>query len=121
MPSLPMRSISKGQLEDSKEQPNGILSPRASPTSPTSHLVLTPVDKSDQFGKKIGIVVKKEDIQPPPIYLSVETNTSEDFRSKNSTTKLSLNKFETVSKSPVEIEKIMRTLTPTTLSPSEHH
>ena len=83
--------------------------------------MLTPVDKSDQFGKKIGIVMRKEDIQPPPIYLSVETNTSEDFRSKNSTTKLSLNKFETVSKSPVEIEKIMRTLTPTTLSPSEHH
>ena len=85
--------------------------------------MLTPVDKSDQFGKKIGIVVKKEDIQPPPIYLSMETNTntSEDKRSKTSMSKFSLPKFDTVNKNPVEIEKIVKTLTPPINSPTEHH
>ena len=83
--------------------------------------MLTPVDKSDQFGKKIGIVMRKEDIQPPPIYLSVETNNSEDIRSKNSTSKISVTKFESVNKSPVEIDKVVGTLTPPTFSPSEHY
>ena len=95
-----------------------MVSPRE---SPTSHLVLTPVDKSDQFGKKIGIVMKKEEIQPPPIYLSVETNPSEDIRSKKSASKFSVTKFESGSKSPDEINRIVRTLTPPNLSPNEHH
>ena len=77
--------------------------------------MLTPFDKSDQFGKKIGIVMRKEDIQPAQMYLSMETNPSEDIRSKNSASKFSVTKFDTVSKSPVEIDKIVRTLTPPTL------
>ena len=64
--------------------------------------------------------MKKEEIQPPPIYLSVETNPSEGIRSKNSMSKVSVSKFDTVSKSP-EIDKILRTLAPPTISPSENH